>query len=207
MKKLYSLLAAGLLLAAPGAARAMDQAALLADPGRYRVIYAGEDEVIYADMTSVRSIQTMDFPNSIENAHFKMYVESYKDKVDAMDFAKGGLVTQIREFDAGLYVNKNKKSYKLETKLDAVYDAAGAAIPAKDLEETGDAVKIRAKAEDLYKNLYRLERLPKAAPAEEVAPSQEAPAASSPETAPAPSATTGQAAASAEAPAPAAQTK
>ncbi|GEM_PF-257672 len=159
MKKLYSLMLAGLVLAAPGAAMAMDSAALLAHPDQYRVIYAGEDEVIYADMDTVRGIQTMDFPNSIENMHFKMYVESYKDKVNAMDFAKDNLVTQIREFDAGLYVNKNEKSYKMELKLDGVYDARGAAIPSKDQEETGDALKIRAKAKDLYMNLYRLERV------------------------------------------------
>lgn len=106
MKKLYSLMMAGLILAAPGAAMAMDSAALQADPAQYRVIYAGEDEVIYADMDTVRGMQTMDYPNSIENMRFKMYVESYRDKVDAADFGEGRLVTQIREFDAGLYVNK-----------------------------------------------------------------------------------------------------
>lgn len=182
MKKLYSLMMAGLVLAAPGAAMAMDSAALLAHPDQYRVIYAGEDEVIYADMETVRGIQTMDFPNSIENMHFKMYVESYKDKVNAMDFMKDNLVTQIREFDAGLYVNKHEKSYKMELKLDGVYDGRGAAIPAKDQEETGDAVKIRAKAKDLYMNLYRLERVQQAEAAKAAA-AEAAPAETAPETA------------------------
>ncbi len=174
MKKLYSLMMAGLILAAPGAAMAMDSAALQADPAQYRVIYAGEDEVIYADMDTVRGMQTMDYPNSIENMRFKMYVESYRDKVDAADFGEGRLVTQIREFDAGLYVNKNEKSYKLETKLAAVYDADGKAIESADQEERGDALKIRAKAKDLYMNLYRLEQLSlKQAAEQAVAPADE----------------------------------
>lgn len=40
-----------------------------------------------------------------------------------------------------------------------MYDADGKAIESADQEESGDALKIRAKAKDLYMNLYRLEQL------------------------------------------------
>ena len=160
MKKLYSLMLAGLVLAAPNAAMAMDSASLLANPAKYRVIAAGEDEVVYADLSTLTAIQTMDFPNSVENMHFKMYVESYRDKVNAMDFARDNLVTSIREFDAGLYVNKNTKSYNLETRLCAVYKADGEALKALDLKEAKEAEKLRVKAQDLYMNLSRMSRMP-----------------------------------------------
>lgn len=160
MKKLYSLMLAGLVLTAPNAAMAMDSASLLANPAKYRVIAAGEDEVVYADLSTLTAIQTMDFPNSVENMHFKMYVESYRDKVNAMDFARDNLVTSIREFDAGLYVNKNTKSYNLETRLCAVYKADGEALKALDLKEAKEAEKLRVKAQDLYMNLSRMSRMP-----------------------------------------------
>lgn len=160
MKKLYSLMLAGLVLAAPTAAMAMDSAELLSHPAKYRVIAAGEDEVVYADLSTLTAIQTMDFPNSVENMHFKMYVESYRDKVNAMDFARDNLVISIREFDAGLYVNKNTKSYNLETRLAAVYDAKGEAVKALDPKEAKEAEKLRVKAEDLYMNLSRMTRMP-----------------------------------------------
>lgn len=160
MKKLYSLMLAGLVLAAPTAAMAMDSAELLSHPAKYRVIAAGEDEVVYADLSTLTAIQTMDFPNSVENMHFKMYVESYRDKVNAMDFVRDNLVTSIREFDAGLYVNKNTKSYNLETRLAAVYDAKGEAVKTLDPKEAKEAEKLRVKAEDLYMNLSRMTRMP-----------------------------------------------
>lgn len=160
MKKLYSLMLAGLVLAAPNAAMAMDSASLLANPAKYRVIAAGEDEVVYADLSTLTAIQTMDFPNSVENMHFKMCVESYRDKVNAMDFARDNLVTSIREFDAGLYVNKNTKSYNLETRLCAVYKADGEALKALDPKEAKEAEKLRVKAQDLYMNLSRMSRMP-----------------------------------------------
>lgn len=160
MKKLYSLMLAGLVLAAPTAAMAMDSAELLSHPAKYRVIAAGEDEVVYADLSTLTAIQTMDFPNSVENMHFKMYVESYRDKVNAMDFARDNLVISIREFDAGLYVNKNTKSYNLETRLAAVYDAKGEAVKTLDPKEAKEAEKLRVKAEDLYMNLSRMTRMP-----------------------------------------------
>lgn len=160
MKKLYSLMLAGLVLAAPTAAMAMDSAELLSHPAKYRVIAAGEDEVVYADLSTLTAIQTMDFPNSVENMHFKMYIESYRDKVNAMDFARDNLVTSIREFDAGLYVNKNTKSYNLETRLAAVYDAKGEAMKTLDPKEAKEAEKLRVKAEDLYMNLSRMTRMP-----------------------------------------------
>lgn len=187
MKKLYSLMLAGLVLAAPTAAMAMDSAELLSHPAKYRVIAAGEDEVVYADLSTLTAIQTMDFPNSVENMHFKMYVESYRDKVNAMDFARDNLVTSVREFDAGLYVNKNTKSYNLETRLAAVYDAKGEAVKALDPKESKEAEKLRVKAEDLYMNLSRMTRMPQKYAhdtAERQTPAQ--PAESAPEAAPQP---------------------
>lgn len=160
MKSYLYALAAGLLLAAPGAASAMDSASLLGDPARYRVVYAGEDEVAYADMTTVSGQQTMDYPGSIENVQFTLYVESYKDKTDAFDFAKDKLVTGIREMTVRLHANKRSGEYEMETALAACYDAKGAPLSFGSLPDEAKRLgELDADARDLYFNLYRLERL------------------------------------------------
>lgn len=145
-------------------ASSADEGTFLADPERYRVIAAGEDEVIYADMTTVMGMQTMDYPGSIENVHFTMYAESYRDKVDAWDFAKDRLVTDVRTFDAAIHADKRKQKYSAELKLTDVRGAADNEAADQERKEDG---RIRADAKDLYMNLYRLERLPKETPAAE----------------------------------------
>lgn len=145
-------------------ASSANEGTFLADPERYRVIAAGEDEVIYADMTTVMGMQTMDYPGSIENVHFTMYAESYRDKVDAWDFAKDRLVTDVRTFDAAIHADKRKQKYSAELKLTDVRGAADNEAADQERKEDG---RIRADAKDLYMNLYRLERLPKETPAAE----------------------------------------
>lgn len=161
MKMKYGVMLAALALLPVAPASAMDSASLLANPQQYRVVYAGEDEVAYVDMDTIHGMQTMDFPGSIENLKFTLYVESYKDKSNEMDFAKGTIVEKIREFDAGLAVNKQEKSFQLEMNLVNVYNTAGEVIPAVDAEKPGDVHRIQADGKELYKQLYRLVRMPR----------------------------------------------
>lgn len=161
MKKLYRWMIAGLLLALPGTGMAMDSQTLLADPARYRVISAGEDEVVYADVQTLFGQQTMDYPGSIENLKFTMYVESYKEKADAFDFERDQLVTEIREFRVELHANKREKVYEMKKSLAGTYDSKG---ERKLPESFRKAYRIDADAEELYINLYRLERALPVAP-------------------------------------------
>ncbi len=162
MKKWMGAVLAGLVLAAPVSSMAMDSNTLLKNPDQYRVLYAGEDEVVYADMNTVMGQQTMDYPGSIENVQMKIYVESYKDKVDAFDFAKDRLVTQIREFDVRLHADKRAGKYEMEKKLTGMYTSDGEGLATVDsLNQTIKDNKIDADAKDLYFNLYRIERLAK----------------------------------------------
>lgn len=162
MKKWMGLALAGLVLAAPMAASAADYTEFLKDPVKYRVLYAGEDEVVYADMDTVMGQQTLDYPGSIENVHMQIYVESYKDKVDAFDFAKGKLVTQVRKFDVQLHADKRAGTYDMKTKLDSVYGWNGESLAAIDSAKPSKKdLKLDADAKDLYFNLYRLMRIQK----------------------------------------------
>lgn len=162
MRKLYAWMLAGALMTVPGMGMAMDSASLLADPARYRVISADGEEVIYADMETLSGQQTMDYPGSIENMQFTMYVESYKEDGDAFDFARNQLVTEIREFKVRLHANKRDKQYAMKKELTAVYSSGGERkIPESFLK----AYRLDADAEDLYLPLYRLEKLAQTASA------------------------------------------
>lgn len=123
MKKIIGLAAA--LLLGTSSAMAMDSATLLSQPERYRVIYADQHEVAYADMNTLSGLATMDYPGSLENMHFTMYVETYKPSPDAFDFARGNLVSNIREFQMTVYANKREQTYGMEKTLSAIYDAKG----------------------------------------------------------------------------------
>ncbi len=157
MKKVWAALMAGLVLAAPTAAMAMDSATLLADPARYRVICADGEKAVYADMETVRAMESRDFPSSVENISFTMYVETYAKKPDAMAYQTGNTVTDIQQYEATARGNKREDSYRLETKLTAVYDRNGAQI--------GDASwkgkKAGLEADDLYYSLFRAVHAPK----------------------------------------------
>lgn len=155
MKKVWAAALAGALLAAPFGAMAMDSNTLLEDPARYRVIYADEEETVYADMDTVQSMATRDYPGSIENMSFTMYVETYAKNPDAMDFEAGKLVTTVQKYQTKLYGNKAKDQYKMETSLAAVYDPAGKRIGNADWK----GPKTDAEADDLYYTLYRLIRV------------------------------------------------
>lgn len=158
MKKLCAALAAGVALAAPCAALAMDSETLLSHPLQYRVIYADREKAVYADMDTVRAMQTRDYPGSIENISFTMYVETYAKKPDAMAFQKKEIVTSIQQYDATAYGNKEKDQYRLEKTLAAVYDQNGGQI--------GDASwkgkKAKVEADDIYYSLFRAVHAPKA---------------------------------------------
>ena len=124
MKKIVGLMGAMLLLGT-SAVMAMDSNTLLSSPDRYRVIYANEHEVAYADLDTLSGMATMDYPGSLENMHFTMYVETYKSSPDAFDFAKGNLISSIREFQMTVYANKRDQTYGMDKTLSAVYDVKG----------------------------------------------------------------------------------
>lgn len=162
MRNRYALLAAGLLAVIPAAAMAMDSETLLSDPARYRVISAGDEEVVYADMTTLSGQQTLDYPGSIENMEVTLYVESYKEHPDAFDFARNTLVSGIREFRVKIHADKREGEYAMKKELTAFYDGKGVK---KTPESFLKAYRIDADAEELYLMLSRLERLRAASPA------------------------------------------
>lgn len=159
MKKIYSLLAAAFLFGSTSA-MAMDSATLLSHPEQYRVIYADDHEIAYADMNTLSGMATMDYPGSLENMHFTMYVETYQPAPTAFDFAKGNLVSNIREFRVQLYANKREKNYGMEKTLSAIYDSQG------NKQETYGSIqdivrnrKITADAKTLFLNLDHQSRI------------------------------------------------
>ncbi len=155
MKKIWAAALAGALLAFPLAASAMSSDTLLKDPARYRVIYADDEETVYADMDTVQSMATRDYPGSIENMSFTMYVETYAKGPDAMDFETGKLVTTVQKYQTTLYGNKAKDQYKMQKSLAAVYDPSGKRIGNADWK----GQKSDAEADDMYYTLYRLLRI------------------------------------------------
>lgn len=98
MKKLLSLLSLSfLLLAGSAASQAMDSDTLLQSPDRYRVVSAQNDSVVYVDINTIQAIQTMDYPNSLENLSCTLYVETYAAPLDAEAYQSGRLIRQINE--------------------------------------------------------------------------------------------------------------
>lgn len=107
-------------------AAAKDASPYLENPGRYRVVLADEDRVIYADTETLSGQQTMDYPSSLENLSVKLYAETYRDKASAMDFAKGNLVAGVSEYDAELHADKRDGIYEMETRPEGLRaDAKG----------------------------------------------------------------------------------
>lgn len=167
MKKIYALFAAALLLG-DTSAMAMDSHTLLTQPERYRIIYADSHEIAYADMESLSGLATMDFPGSLENMNFTMYVETYKPDPTAFDFAKGNLISHITQFQVQLYGNKQKQTYGMEKTLSAMYDGEG--NKQEIYSSIADIVKhrkIAADAKTLFLNLHHQSRSPMTHPEEQ----------------------------------------
>ena len=102
MKKMTTLCASLLLALGCLTANAMDSQTLVSNPGRYRVISTSPDGIAYADMDSLRAMQTMDYPNSIENMSFTLYVE-----IDTVQFQNiRDMYTALHHF-AALMPQKN----------------------------------------------------------------------------------------------------
>lgn len=96
---------------------AMDSETLLSNPARYRVISSEPDGIVYVDMETISGMQTMDYPNSIENITCVLYAEKYNSTIDAMTFANDQTIRQINEYQASFYANKREDTYELETTL------------------------------------------------------------------------------------------
>ena len=126
MKKLLSLLSLSfLLLAGSAASQAMDSDTLLQSPDRYRVVSAQNDSVVYVDINTIQAIQTMDYPNSLENLSCTLYVETYADPLDAEAYQSGRLIRQINEYKASFHANKREQSYSFDSTLTGVYAPDG----------------------------------------------------------------------------------
>lgn len=131
MKKMTTLCASLLLALGCLTANAMDSQTLVNNPGRYRVISTSPDGIAYADMDTLRAMQTMDYPNSIENMSFTLYVEKYAGIRDDLIFQTGQEIHQINEYKASLHANKRKGTYDLKTDLTNVYHTDGTAYSVK----------------------------------------------------------------------------
>ncbi len=134
-------------------AMAMDSETLLSQPARYRVLFANDEQTVYADKETIRAMATRDYPGSIENMSAVFYVETYKPRRDAMDFENGALVERIDEYTVRLSGNKVKGLYAMEKTLAASYDSAG-----KELSPAGKA-HWEADADELYRALFRVSHL------------------------------------------------
>ncbi len=155
MKKILLALFAGLTLST--SAFAMDAETLISHPERYRVVYADANETAYADMESLSGQQTMDFPSSLENVSFTLYVETYKDPLDAFDFDNRDLISSIREFKVDISADKRENHYTMDRALMAKYDAKGKSLSLYDnLKELAAANKFTADAKTLYVHLKRI---------------------------------------------------
>lgn len=132
---------------------AMDSTTLLQNPDRYRVISTEPDGIVYVDMQTISGMQTMDYPNSIENISAKVYVEKYNSTIDAMTFMKNQTIRQINEYDAVFHANKREGQYEMGTKLLNVYKPTGEAYAVKlDTIQWGNV-------KDMFISLNRLVRL------------------------------------------------
>lgn len=131
MKKMTTLCASLLLALGCLTANAMDSQTLVSNPGRYRVISTSPDGIAYADMDSLRAMQTMDYPNSIENMSFTLYVEKYAGIRDDLIFQLGQEIHQINEYKAALHANKREGTYDLNADLTNVYHTDGTAYSVK----------------------------------------------------------------------------
>lgn len=154
MKRKIFAAAAVCMMGLPAASMAMDPATLLSDPARYRPVYAEGDQTIYADVETLRSMQSRDFPGSIENISVTLYVESYVADPDAMDFEEGHLVSSIDEYSAVVHGNKREGVYTLQKKLTASYDGQG-----KETDRSARGHHFEAEAEDMYYTLVRTAHL------------------------------------------------
>lgn len=154
MKKITMLLSLLCLLAFGAfSASAMDSATLLSNPSRYRVISTEPDGIVYVDMDSISGMQTMDYPNSIENINCKLYVEKYNSTIDAMTFMKNQTIRQINEYDASFHANKREGKYEMKANLTNIYKPTGEAYTVKlDTLQWGNT-------KDMFINLNRLSRV------------------------------------------------
>lgn len=132
---------------------AMDSQTLLQNPSRYRVVSTQPDGIVYVDMESLRSMQTRDYPSSIENISAKLYVETYNPTIDDMTFEQGKTISQINEYDAKFHGQKRDNIYDAETTLTASYTPDGKALDTKGTSHTFQHIQ------HLFINLSRLARL------------------------------------------------
>lgn len=131
-------------------ASAMDSQTLLQNPSRYRVVSTQPDGIVYVDTDSLRSIQTRDYPSSIENISAKLYVERYNPTITDMTFEQGQTISQIDEYTAKVHGQKRENIYEIEPTLDASYTPDGKILDTKGTPTVFQNVR------HLFINLSRL---------------------------------------------------
>lgn len=104
-------------------ASAMDSQTLLQNPSRYRVVSTQPDGIVYVDTDSLRSMQTRDYPSSIENISAKLYVERYNPTITDMTFEQGQTISQIDEYTAKGPRTKTGKYIRNRTDLRRIVHA------------------------------------------------------------------------------------
>ena len=153
MKKTAISLMTALLLGSVSA-MAMDSETLLSQPERYRIIYANQNEIAYADMHTLSGQATMDYPGSLENVNFTMYVETFKENPNAFDFARNTTISNIREFQVAIHANKMEGTYSMNNTLSAMYDVKGKKLdPYSSIADTVKNRKLLSDAKTLFLNL------------------------------------------------------
>lgn len=147
-KSVCALLMGAIFLAGGIHSEAMDMNTLMADPGRYRVIAADEDEIVFADTNTLLAMQTRDYPVSIENMRVTLYVGRYRESrhLTAMDWMNGNLLSRIDEYTVQLSANRRKNEVHMESSWAASWKADGTASEKTQKKWKGDA-------EELYINL------------------------------------------------------
>ena len=107
-------------------------------------------------MESLFGQQTMDYPSSLENVSFTLYVETYKDAPDPFDFENGTLISSIREFKVDISADKRENHYTMDHALLAKYDDKGASLPCyESVKEIPAASRIPGDAKGLYLRIKR----------------------------------------------------
>ena len=106
MKKKIMAIVSVLTMAAGLQAFAISSQDLLDNPIMYRVLTTEGNHVVYVDMNSIQGIQTMDYPNSVENITCNVYVEEYEPNISAMDYQNGKLISAIYRGQLQVHANK-----------------------------------------------------------------------------------------------------
>lgn len=154
MKKKVAVLLSVLTMAVGVQSFAISSQDLMNNPLMYRVISAKDNCLVYVDMNSIRGMQTMDYPNSIENITCNVYVEEYKPNLTAMDYQNNTLVSAIHRGQMSIHANKATDEIEGTFTVFSTFDQDGKIIKSTEKDKR-QAVSIGAD-KNLFTTLHRL---------------------------------------------------